>query len=487
MRKIIPIVWIMAGFFQQMTSTIAQIPFNDKTYPFGIKPASASASTATAEYNNWKTDFVTTINAGGFQRVKYPQASNFTYTASEGIGYGMVLAAYHNDKLLYDDLFGFFNLQKNKRGLMCWNIPFSGIKPLDGSPDYNCATDADEDIAFSLIIANVQWGSSGNINYINEAAVLIDSLYKYCVDSVFYLLKPGDVYGDANCLNPSYFSLSYYSYFSALTYNSGWDSVRVKGASVLSSASSLNSTGLVGDWADEFGGLPSSCSWRPVEYEYDASRIPWRVGIDYLWNGSADSKTICDKIINWTLTSPISGNASVITDGYYKNGIQKGTNKNNPVISGFQTGAMASANGTWLNNLYNENLLRNDDWFFNRTTKVLSLFTASGNFWSPASQTLNIQEPEEEKCFSVFPNPMVWSAVIYSNARYIENCSIKIFDVAGNIVKNDSNINPAGFGFISNGVNQFPFTIERGCIASGIYILEISSKTKTERTKLIIN
>ena len=47
-------------------------------------------------------------------------------------------------------------------------------------------------------------------------------------------------------------------------------------------------------------------------------------------------------------------------------------------------------------------------------------------------------------------------------------------DVTGNVVKEFSS------------VKQFPFTIERGDMASGIYILEFRSEAVIERMKLIV-
>ena len=88
----------------------------------------------------------------------------------------------------------------------------------------------------------------------------------------------------------------------------------------------------------------------------------------------------------------------------------------------------------------------------------------------PASATSaeEISSPSE---ITVYPNPISESATIFSEMK---NCSIKIFDVTGNVVKVFSN------------VNQFPFTIERKNISSGIYFLELRSENKIDRIKLIV-
>ncbi len=87
-----------------------------------------------------------------------------------------------------------------------------------------------------------------------------------------------------------------------------------------------------------------------------------------------------------------------------------------------------------------------------------------------SSQT-GVNEQASVNSVSVFPNPMNESTVIYSEQK---NCSVNILDVTGNVVKRFSN------------VSQFPFTMERSNLASGVYVLEIRSTDRMERKKLVI-
>ena len=88
----------------------------------------------------------------------------------------------------------------------------------------------------------------------------------------------------------------------------------------------------------------------------------------------------------------------------------------------------------------------------------------------PASAT-SAEEISSESSISVYPNPSSDFFVLNSEWK---NCSVKIFDVTGNLVKDFSNI------------NQFPFTMEKGNISSGMYFLELKSENKTDRIKLLI-
>ncbi len=72
----------------------------------------------------------------------------------------------------------------------------------------------------------------------------------------------------------------------------------------------------------------------------------------------------------------------------------------------------------------------------------------------------------------IYPNPMNSSATIFAEMK---NCSVKIFDLTGSVVRNFSNI------------SQFPFTIDKGNLTSGIYFLELCAEDRIERMKLVIN
>lgn len=87
------------------------------------------------------------------------------------------------------------------------------------------------------------------------------------------------------------------------------------------------------------------------------------------------------------------------------------------------------------------------------------------------SSTTAIAEEGTTSAVSVFPNPFTSSFTISSDMK---NTSVKIFDVTGNAVKEISNL------------VQFPLTVERGNLSSGIYFLELRNENKIERTKIVI-
>jgi len=182
-----------------------------------VYPAGYTNDVVLAAYNKWKADTVTNAGAGGFRRVKRTQ-SDFTgtggleleSTVSEGIGYGMLIAVYMNDQALFDDLWRYEQLWPNdKTGLMDWYINAAGNMRLGTGP----ATDADEDMAFALVMADRQWGGKGALasNYIDIAK---DQISKIWNNEIYQskLLLPGN-WGDWSTVNISYFAPAYYRVF----------------------------------------------------------------------------------------------------------------------------------------------------------------------------------------------------------------------------------------------------------------------------------
>jgi hypothetical protein len=112
---------------------------------------SASAKYLVSAYNQWKLNFV----KGG----KVIRPENQNDTVSEGIAYGMMIAVAMNDQTLFDSLYGTWKASATAGSLMTWCLGSGG-----GSVGTACATsggsatDADEDAAYALLMADKVWG-----------------------------------------------------------------------------------------------------------------------------------------------------------------------------------------------------------------------------------------------------------------------------------------------------------------------------------------
>jgi len=159
------------------TVSAAGVPFNTK-YPYGPTSIADNQSEVTAmlkaEWEDWKSKRITSNGAGGYKRVQRDASTNYD-TVSEGMGYGLLLAVCFNEQALFDDLYRYVKSHFNGNGLMHWHIDANNnVTSHDGGD--GAATDADEDIALALIFADKLWGSSGAINYGQEARTLINNL-----------------------------------------------------------------------------------------------------------------------------------------------------------------------------------------------------------------------------------------------------------------------------------------------------------------------
>ena len=288
---------------------------SDCTYPSRYDNADV-----TAAYQQWKTDTVTSTGANGFLRVQRPHEPGLepNSTVSEGIGYGMLLAAYMNDQPLFDQLWKYEQHWVDGSGLMNWYIAAdgSGLGP-NGS---GAATDADEDMAFALIMADRQWGGQGSLaaSYSSLALEEIRDIWKSEIQDG-KLPRPGE-WGGWNTVNISYFAPAYYRVFATLDPGDDWAAViqtvyDTIGYAV-NSANGNASTGLVPAWCDDSHGSPCTPADENIAndtgYQYDACRTPFRIGLDWCWNGEVRAQSYV------ALTSAFFGavGASKLADGY---------------------------------------------------------------------------------------------------------------------------------------------------------------------------
>lgn len=91
---------------------------------------------------------------------------------SEGQGYGMIITALMagydaNAKIIFDGLYNYYKSHPSiiDPVLMGWQQTEGCVNV----PDADAATDGDLDIAYGLLLAHIQWGSGGAINYLSEA------------------------------------------------------------------------------------------------------------------------------------------------------------------------------------------------------------------------------------------------------------------------------------------------------------------------------
>jgi hypothetical protein len=150
-------------------------------------PTNYRNSDVLAAYQQWETDTVVAADSvcTGCKRVQRlasdPQSTCLPNgsTVSEGIAYGMLIAVYMDKQALFDGLWKYSQKFLDNRGLMHWSVNAQGQL---GSVPGGCqgaASDADEDMAFALVMADKQWGGKGSLDksYLDYAKSQITNVW----------------------------------------------------------------------------------------------------------------------------------------------------------------------------------------------------------------------------------------------------------------------------------------------------------------------
>jgi len=438
----------------------------NKAYGNGLMATTRNSLDAQNNYSTWKTNFIESCNNNRY-RVKFDDSSK---TVSEGIGYGMLLSAYMADKTLFDGLWLYYKDNVNSNKVMNWKI--NGCSGIDGA---NGATDAELDAAFALIVADYQWASAGTINYKSDATALITAIKNYEVEANTFVLKPGDQFGGSQITNPSYFSPAYYRAFGAFTNDAAfWNQVAAKSYTVINNNLTQNNAvgGLVSDWCQASGAYSSQAGGYVnggKMYTYDAARTPWRIVVDYLWNGNADAKTYSKKSSDFVRVN-LGGSAN-IKDGYNQNGTVSGQWHNATFVGAFACAAMAGENQTHLDASYADlKNLNEPNSYFNQTLKTLYSFLLTGNFYLPPTATLSNENFDIEKStVTLFPNPSADRITI----KAPQQSTISIISPSGSVIHQQK-------------TTSENTEINLAHQASGVYFVKISNEDFKSITKKVI-
>src|SRR6185295_15401012 len=89
-------------------------PFPSRKPVMGLTTNVLTTHELKAQYDLWKSRFVERCNQGD-ARIRYPESGNDT--RSEGVGYGMVIAAYFGDQQTFDGLWDYYQ-RASQNGLM---------------------------------------------------------------------------------------------------------------------------------------------------------------------------------------------------------------------------------------------------------------------------------------------------------------------------------------------------------------------------------
>jgi endo-1,4-beta-D-glucanase Y len=355
-----------------------------------------------AFYDYWKSEYLvqdgTSADGYPLYRVAFGKGEDArATTVSEGQGYGMLivpLMAGHDPdaQIIFDGLFAFARAHPSEvdARLMDWNV-----RDTDGN---DSAFDGDADIALGLLLADAQWGSAGRVNYKAEAETMIGGILESTIGPESHLPMLGDWVDpnaqDYNQYAPrsSDFMLVNFRAFSEATNDPVWRQVVLESQDVITDiqANFSPETGLLPDFIVIRDQIPQPAPQDFLEgstdgaYNYNAGRIPWRIGLDALLHNNGTSRAITQKISHWIQASAESDPAN-IRSGYNLDGTPLPDSDYFTTFFVAPMGVAAMndpAQQEWLNAVYDSVYNIHED-YYEDTVNLLCLLVMSGNYWSP--------------------------------------------------------------------------------------------------------
>jgi endo-1,4-beta-D-glucanase Y len=230
----------------------------------------------------------------------------------------MILSVIFDDQELFDDAFRYSQHWADETGLMQWYIDPTGTIGCPGHDDCRAATDADEDIAYALIMADKQWGGQGALDKsYREYALRQIALVKEHEVTEDYILKPGNSWGGANILNLSYFAPAFFDIFGRYSNDEAyWKKVTDVNYEILfktlNDKNGNTKNGLVPAWSNADGEPVVAFPGALTYFQTDSIRTPFRIAQHYCWTGDERAKTYLDKINQFF----VSVGAGHISDGF---------------------------------------------------------------------------------------------------------------------------------------------------------------------------
>jgi endo-1,4-beta-D-glucanase Y len=352
-------------------------------------------------YTRWKKRYIHKGCREGEYYVWFERPKRNIQCVSEGQGYGMIIVTLmagfdSTAKKTFDGLWAYYKSHPSKRNphLMAW-AQTKKCKDLGRSS----ATDGDLDIAYSLLLANAQWGSEGPIKYLEEGRELIKAIMEQEINSQTYsVLLSNAVENDSKDyfdMRSSDFMPAHFRAFKLATGEGKWDKVMDNNYRLFSYLQKQYSdrAGLFPDFINHINKKPEPSKPRYLEskhdgsYNYNACRIPWRIATDFILNGDKRAFAIVEKINNWIRASsknnPYNISAGYTLDG---NSIRRRNYEAMSFIAPFAVSAMVNAkHQQWLNKIWDYMLSFRISQFdyYDNSIKMFDLIIISGNYWVP--------------------------------------------------------------------------------------------------------
>nr|ADN52626.1 glycosyl hydrolase 8 superfamily protein [Jeongeupia naejangsanensis] len=375
--------------------------------PGAITPAVVNQSQmlnqVDAAYAAWKTRYLRTDPQDASRLYVWFGSETGKQVVSEGQGFGMLAVAQMaardpQARATFDALFRYYRAHPTLASpwLMAWAQSLSDNRLVD-TDGQNSATDGDLDAAYGLLLADQVWGSTGTINYRDEAHKTINALMDKVVNQSEWTLKLGDWVGDGDAtygkgLRGSDLMFNHLRAFHEATGDARWRAVLDK-SYVIADSVFRNygpNTGLLPDFIVKQG-----TDFRPApagflegandgNYSWNNCRVPWRLSLDYLLNGDTRALPLLQALNRWVSTTATGGDPNRIYGGYTLDGQALNPYFQMAFAAPFAVSAtIDSGNQTWLNALWTRIAAAPVNEYYSDSIRLLSMMAVAGLWQQP--------------------------------------------------------------------------------------------------------
>lgn len=287
-------------------------------------------------YDYWKAKYVkkTYRIPGGYYVNGEVGGDSMFMSTSDLHTKGMVIAAVMGDKDLFDGLYTVYDAFRsiNDHDCMSWGIPGSEQQEhLDTSQ-----TEGDLNLAYALLIADNQWGSTGMIDYYSEAHRLIqDGIKSSEISPATLKVMLGDwgrwfnrhnvdTTADEHVTRPNDWMTANLRTF----YNATEDTTWLKVVDVIFALTShmtgnyAPNTGLLPDFVIDNPPVPAPPNYlesaHDGDFSWNSALFPMHMALDYAHSGDQRAKDALLKVVNWVKSK--HGHPQDIMAGYTLDG-----------------------------------------------------------------------------------------------------------------------------------------------------------------------
>lgn len=353
-------------------------------------------------YNAWKSRYVIPGCGPGELRIMADGGEDGTVTTvSEGQGYGMVIVALmagHDPEArqVFDGLLRYARKHPSSfdRRLMAWaqNAHCADVKGRDS------ATDGDLDIAYGLLLADVQWGSDGAIDYRREALRTLEAVHRHTLDPATNLTLLGDWVapdGDyAKATRSSDWMVDHFRAFAVVAPEDWLPAIDAHlDLATKMQATFAPETGLLPDFVTDISEAPRPASPNFLEAETDgdfawnACRTPWRLGVDALVSGDQRSIRAMRRMTAW-IRKATGDDPGAIAESYKLDGTVIDHGFSMAFLAPFAVAAMsvpADVPGSqeWLDALWEKMVDTSLQGYYPDSIKLQVMIAMAGDWWLP--------------------------------------------------------------------------------------------------------